>query len=106
MFIELERRSGAPDGAIVDADGGYWLTHAGGWRIVRYDTRGRVDRVVQLPVEIPTSAAFGGADGRMLFITTARYSLGADALDLQPLAGSILAIDVGIAGIPDTKFAG
>ena len=106
VFIELERRSGAPDGAIVDADGGYWLTHAGGWRIVRYDTRGRVDRVVQLPVEIPTSAAVGGADGGMLFITTARYSLGADALDLQPLAGSILAIDVGIAGIPDTKFAG
>ena len=106
VFIELEPRSGAPDGAIVDADGFYWLTHAGGWRIVRYDPLGRVDRIVQLPVEIPTSAAFGGGDGRTLFITTARYGLDERALAMQPLAGSILAIDVGVAGMPDTKFAG
>jgi L-arabinonolactonase len=50
VFIELEQRTGAPDGAIVDADGCCWLTHAGGWRIVRYDPMGRTDRVVQLPV--------------------------------------------------------
>jgi L-arabinonolactonase len=106
VFIELGARSGAPDGAIVDADGGYWLTHAGGWRIVRYDPHGRVDRVVQLPVEIPTSAAFGGRDGRTLFITTARYSLNSEALSIQPLAGSILALDVGVGGVPDTPFAG
>jgi sugar lactone lactonase YvrE len=31
----------------------------GGWRIVRYDPLGRVDRIVQLPVETPTSAASG-----------------------------------------------
>ena len=106
VFIALEPRSGAPDGAIVDADGFYWLTHAGGWRIVRYDPLGRVDRIVQLPVETPTSAAFGGADGRTLFITTARYGLDERALAMQPLAGSILAIDAGVAGMPDTKFGG
>ena len=106
VFISLEPRSGAPDGAIVDADGFYWLTHAGGWRIVRYDPLGRVDRIVQLPVETPTSAAFGGADCRTLFITTARYGLDERVLAMQPLAGSILAIDVGVTGMPDTKFAG
>lgn len=106
VFIELECRAGAPDGAIVDNNGGYWLTHASGWRIVRYDPKGRVDRIVQLPVEIPTSTAFGGRDGRTLFITTARYSLSPEALAIQPLAGSILAIDVGVGGAPDTRFAG
>ena len=106
VFISLEPRSGAPDGAIVDADGFYWLTHAGGWRIVRYDPLGRVDRIVQLPVETPTSVAFGGADCRTLFITTARYGLDERVLAMQPLAGSILAIDVGVTGMPDTKFAG
>ncbi len=106
VFIELDPREGVPDGAIVDNDGCYWLTHASGWRIVRYDPRGRVDRIVQLPVEIPTSAAFGGSDGRTLFITTARYSLSPEALAIQPLAGSILAIDVGVGGMPDTRFAG
>lgn len=104
VFVELEPRTGAPDGAIVDDDGCYWLTHAGGWRIVRYDPRGRVERIVHLPVEIPTSAAFGGRDGRTLFITTARYSLSPEALAIQPLAGSILALDVGVGGPPDTRF--
>jgi len=104
--IALPPRSGAPDGAIVDDDGCYWLTHANGWRIVRYDPRGNVDRVIQLPVAIPTSAAFGGRDGRTLFITTARYSLSPESLRIQPLAGSILAIDVGVGGMPDSKFAG
>jgi sugar lactone lactonase YvrE len=61
---------------------------------------------VQLPVEIPTSAAFGGADGRTLFITTARYSLAPEALAIQPLAGSILALDVGVGGVPDARYAG
>lgn len=106
VFIDLEPRTGAPDGAIVDDDGCYWLTHAGGWRIVRYDPHGNVDCIVQLPVEIPTSAAFGGRDGRTLFITTARYSLDDEALAIQPLAGSIFAIDVGVSGAPDTRFAG
>jgi sugar lactone lactonase YvrE len=106
VFVEIERRQGAPDGAIVDSDGGYWLTHASGWRLVRYDPLGRVDRIIQLPVEIPTSVAFGGRDGRTLFITTARYSLSPEALSIQPLAGSILAINVGVSGEPDTRFAG
>ena len=106
VFIELDRRFEAPDGATVDVDGCYWLAHASGWRIVRYDPHGRVDRIVQLPVEVPTSAAFGGSDGRTLFITTARYSLSPEALAIQPLAGSILAIDVGVGGVPDTRFAG
>ena len=106
VFIEIARKHGAPDGAIVDRDGCYWLTHAGGWRIVRYDPQGRIDRVVQLPVEIPTSAAFGDRDGRTLFITTARYSLSPEALSIQPLAGCILAINAGVGGEPDARFAG
>jgi L-arabinonolactonase len=106
VFLEIDRRVGAPDGAIVDNDGAYWLSHAGGWRIVRYHPRGTVDRIVQLPVAIPTSAAFGGTDGRTLFITTARYSLDPEALALQPLAGSILALDVGVGGVPDARFPG
>lgn len=106
VFIEIERKQGAPDGAVVDRDGCYWLTHASGWRVVRYDPLGRVDRVLQVPVEIPTSVAFGGRDGRTLFITTARYSLSPEALSIQPLAGSILAIDVGVGGEPDARFAG
>lgn len=105
-FIELERREGVPDGATVDVDGCYWLTHAGGWRIARYTPDGRVDRVIPMPVEIPTCLAFGGSDGRTLFVTTATYKLGPAALAMQPLAGHILALDTGSSGIPDARYRG
>lgn len=105
VFIQLDVAQGVPDGAIVDWDGCYWLAQAGGWRIARYTPRGELDRLIQLPVQIPTSLCFGGADGRTLFITTARYSLSEEALSTQPLAGSILALDVGTGGLSDTRFA-
>lgn len=104
-FVQLNRRFAAPDGATVDHDGCYWLTHAMGWRIARYTPAGQLDRIIQMPVEIPTSLSFGGQDGRILFVTTARYSLSPEALAIQPLAGSLLALDVGASGSPDERFA-
>jgi hypothetical protein len=32
--------------------------------------------------------------------------LSPEALAIQPLAGSILALDVGVGGVPDARFAG
>lgn len=106
IFAKIDSREGVPDGATVDADGCYWLAHAGGWRIVRYTPTGKVDRIIHLPVEIPTSLTFGGNDLRTLYVTTATYSLSEKSQLIQPLAGSILALDVGCSGVPETKFAG
>jgi sugar lactone lactonase YvrE len=106
VFVEVDLRAGAPDGATCDIDGCYWLTRAGGWRLERYTPEGRIDRVIQLPVEIPTCPAFGGRDGRTLYLTTATYQLSCEARALQPLAGHILALDVGVGGLPDTPYGG
>jgi sugar lactone lactonase YvrE len=106
VFIELEPGTGVPDGATLDVDGCYWLTHAHGWRLVRYDPAGRADRIIELPVEVPTCPAFGGDDCRTLFLTTATYGLNPEQIESQPLAGSILALDVGVGGVPDTRFPG
>jgi L-arabinonolactonase len=106
VFIETNRRSGSPDGATCDVDGCYWLARAGGWRLERYDPQGRIDRVIPLPVELPTCPAFGGRDGNTLFLTTGTYKLGPAALAIQPLAGHILAINVGVGGLPDASYAG
>jgi sugar lactone lactonase YvrE len=65
-----------------------------------------MDRVVRLPVDKPTSCAFGGPDHRTLFVTTAIRGLDANARRAQPLAGRVLALDVGIAGLPPVPFAG
>ena len=106
VFIELHGGDGVPDGAAVDADGGYWLTQPPAGRVVRYDPRGRADRVLEMPVSQPTCVAFGGSRMETLYITSATYQLSPEKLKSEPLAGGIFAIDLGVTGLPDARFAG
>lgn len=97
---------GFPDGSCLDADGYLWNAEWNGWRVVRYAPDGSVDRVLDMPVERPTSCAFGGADLDVLYVTSARRGLRGDRLAAQPEAGGLFACDVGVAGPPPATFAG
>ena len=106
VFADLGSLPGGPDGATVDAEGFLWSAQFDGGCLIRYEPSGRMDRVVRVPVDKPTSCAFGGADCRTLFVTTATRGLDANARAAQPLAGRVLALDVGVAGLPPVRFAG
>jgi sugar lactone lactonase YvrE len=95
-----------PDGATVDAEGFVWSALYGGSRVVRIAPDGRVDRTIELPVEQPTSCQFAGPNLDVLFITTARQRLTQEQLAQQPLAGALLAADVGVRGLPETRYRG
>lgn len=100
----VDRPPAVPDGLTVDAVGCVWGVKWDGWRVVRYTPDGRVDREITLPVQQPTSCAFGGSGLDVLFVTSAREGLGPAALAEQPLAGSIFAIDAGIQGLPEPLY--
>jgi sugar lactone lactonase YvrE len=104
VFLEIPAGEGVPDGATVDTEGHVWLAQWGGWRVTRYDPRGRVDRVIPLPVSQPACTAFGGPDLSTLYITTARSGLTPDDLTKQPLAGALFSVEVGATGIPEVPF--
>jgi len=95
-----------PDGATVDAEGFVWCAHYDGWRIVRFAPDGRVDRVVDLPVQRATSVQFGGPGLDVLFVTTATQKLAPEQLAKQPLAGALLMLDVGVKGLAEARYAG
>ena len=73
---------------------------------MRYTPDGLIDRIVHVPVEQPSSCAFGGPDLTTLYVTTAREGLSEEALAGQPLAGSVLAFDAGVPGLALPSFAG
>lgn len=95
-----------PDGATVDEEGCVWLAVYQGWRLHRYAPDGRLVRTIELPVQSPTSLAFGGPDLRTLFITTATQRIAPEELAKQPLSGGVLAINPGVRGLPEPRFAG
>ncbi len=93
------------DGATVDAEGFLWSANFHGWRVTRFTPDGRVDRVLELPASNITSCAFGGPDLTTLFITCAGHTLTPEQRAAQPLAGALLAVEVGVKGLPEPGFA-
>jgi len=101
-FARFER--GVPDGSTVDAEGFLWNARWGGHCVVRFAPDGRVDRLIEVPVSLPTSVAFGGPDLATLYITTARYGFSAEDRAREPWAGHLLACEPGVTGLPVTPF--
>ncbi|WP_119290091.1 SMP-30/gluconolactonase/LRE family protein [Azohydromonas sediminis] len=91
---------GRPDGAAVDADGGYWVAMYEGARLLRFAPDGTLTREVPLPVRSPTMPCFGDDDLKTLYVTTARKGLGADELAREPWAGAVLRLRVDVPGLP------
>jgi sugar lactone lactonase YvrE len=106
VFLDFSDLPGRPDGACVDTDGCYWVACVFGWAVLRATPDGRVDRIVELPVEKPTMPAFGGAALDTMYVTSISDGGSFRSAADQPLAGSLLALDVGVAGVPEPIFAG
>jgi L-arabinonolactonase len=105
-FVDLSSYEGLPDGATVDSEGCLWSAMFSGGRIVRYTPKGKIDRVIGFPVTQINSLTFGGSDMRTIFVVSSKHLLNDAGLASQPLAGDIFAVDPGIKGIAESRFAG
>jgi sugar lactone lactonase YvrE len=105
-FLRFAPGEGYPDGMTADAEGCLWIAFWDGWCVRRFSPRGERLMELTMPVQRPTSCAFGGEDLKTLFITSARRDLQGTELDRQPFAGGLFAADVGVEGIAELPFAG
>ncbi len=99
-LIELDPAVGRPDGAAVDVEGCYWSAGITAGRLNRISPQGELLESLVLPVARPTMPCFGGPDLRTLYLTSLTYSESGDSQD-----GSLLSLDVGVAGLPPHVFA-
>jgi sugar lactone lactonase YvrE len=88
----------------VDADGGLWVCLFGGAAIRRYAPDGELTAAIPLPVTNPTCPVFGGVGFDTLYVTSAQHRLAPERLAQEPLAGSVLALSVGVRGRPGNRF--
>ena len=96
-FASYDR--GLPDGSTIDTDGCLWNCRWGGSCIVRFTPNGKVDHVIEMPVQNITNCIFGGKDMKTLFITTAS-NIGENQNDLD---GNLFAISLNYQGVEDNK---
>jgi L-arabinonolactonase len=107
-FTKIDMSTGgAADGSTVDSEGFLWNAQVYDGKIIRYAPDGLVDRVIEMPVKKVTSVMFGGPNLDILYVT----SMAKPPLPRFPgdgvLRGSLFAIyDLGIQGVPESRFAG
>ena len=106
VFVQVPDGEGYPDGLAVDSEGFVWSARWEGWKVVRHDPTGRVEREVRLPVAAPTSCAFGGPNLDELYITTAWTPLNDEQRRRQPQAGDLFRLQPGVRGQPVYEFGG
>jgi sugar lactone lactonase YvrE len=106
IFLQFGPDDGFPDGMTVDAGGCLWIAFWDGGCLRRYSSDGAWLETVKMPVQRPTSCAFGGRDLDRLYITSARIGLDDDALKMQPNAGGLFMLTPGVRGLADVPYDG
>lgn len=105
--VHIATANAVPDGLTVDHHGGIWVALWNGGALARYRPDGLLLATVPLPVDRPTSCAFGGTGAGTLFVTTAREGLDEASLARQPDAGRLLRLDPpGVTGPPCAPYRG
>jgi sugar lactone lactonase YvrE len=90
----------------VDSDDCLWIAFWDGWCVRRYSPEGNCLELLGLPVQKPTSCAFGGPDLGQLYVTSASIGLTSQECSEQPCAGGLFMLDTPYTGLEDVAFEG
>ena len=103
LFVDMRQYAGRPDGAAVDAEGGYWICGNDAGQVHRFLPDGRLDRSITVPVSKPSMCAFGGPGMDQLFITSIKPAQAVAGFDAA-LDGAVFITQPGVRGLPETPF--
>lgn len=106
VFARFGEGDGHPDGMTTDAEGCVWIAFWDGWCVRRLSPKGECIQEIAMPVQRPTSCAFGGPALDRLYVTSARIDLDEKSLAMQPYAGGLFVLEPGVVGLVELPFSG
>lgn len=92
-----------PDGPVVDAEGHVWSGMYAGSRVARFSPDGRLVAEVEFAAQNITKMAFGGADLRTAYVTTASKDQAGAPDPAYPDGGYLLAFEAPVAGFAQAR---
>jgi sugar lactone lactonase YvrE len=104
VLINFSGDAPEPDGLTIDRRGHIWTALWNGWSIVHFDANGQEIERISLPVQRPTSLAFGGPKLSDLYITSASVDLNQTEIQEGFQAGDLFCIPGAADGVPSQPF--
>lgn len=92
-----------PDGPVVDAEGHVWTGMYLGSCVARFSPDGALVATVPIPARDITKMAFGGADLKTGFVTSATKNMSQQDMAAHPEAGSLFAFPAPVAGFAQPR---
>jgi sugar lactone lactonase YvrE len=92
LLIDWTPYGSSPDGVVTDSDGNLWLGEFHGNVLRCFSPRGEQLAAVPLPAWNVTKAVFGGEDGDILYVTSARIEVDDDTLARYPDTGGVIEV--------------
>ena len=102
--VAVEDSQGGPDGASVDSEGFYWACIFANGEVLRFDPDGTIERRIPMPVKYPTMLAFGGADLRTVFVTSATWPKPPEWRADHPDEGGLFTLEAPVPGLSPNRF--
>ncbi|MEO7032262.1 MAG: SMP-30/gluconolactonase/LRE family protein [Polyangiaceae bacterium] len=97
-FYRAPEAEGIPDGMTVDLAGAVWTARWGGSALLRLSPDARLVERAPFPVSAVSSAAFGGPNLDVLYVTTAGGRVDDDAID-----GTLYRMPVSVPGTAEFR---
>lgn len=103
VFFDGEAHGTGSDGATVDAQGNIWTALVGSGEVACLSPTGKFLERIEMPVDLPSSVMFGGANLDELYVTSIRDS--GNRKGKAPQAGAIFRITgLGVTGLAERRF--
>jgi sugar lactone lactonase YvrE len=96
LLIGWDAYDSDPDGVVTDSEGNLWLGEFRGNMLRRFSPEGTQIAAVPLPAWNATKPAFGGAQGDLIYVTSARIDVDEELFARYPDTGGV--IEVGGTG--------
>lgn len=104
-FFNSSEYGPIPDGATVDAEGNLWVAICEGGVVLCLTPRGKVERVIEMPVRCPASCMFFGPGLDRLFVPSIDPTF-MGRPDNERAGASFVIEGLGAKGLPEPRFAG
>ena len=105
LLTQIPDTDGFADGSAVDAEDNLWNARYYHGIVQQYHPDGSEGSRVLLPTACVTCVCFGGRNLDTLFISTGKKDLSPAQQAEQPSAGGLFAVQPGVRGVPETRFA-